>query len=281
MVGLARAALCGMVPAELLLFVLLVSGFALPAPVIAAAEVLLLAVSIVELVAAYRLFRAARMDGADVRMAARHVYARLVPEQVRRIMGFDVKGMVSLVLWGARRQHGVPPGATALSYSKAQTPTMLLFLFAMVAELVAAEVVLRAIGAPVGLRMVVLLIDGYSILIVLAIMAACVTRPHVVSAAEVRVRYGAFFDLRIPRDLIVSVRRVRNMNESGMISMDGEELAIVVSAQTNLVIELAEPVTAVRPLGRRALARSIRLFADDPGTAVAALRPRPDLAVGQ
>ncbi|MBC6457904.1 hypothetical protein [Actinomadura sp. HBU206391] len=207
-------------------------------------------------------------------------YARLVPEPVRRIMGFDLKGMVSLALWIARRRHGVPPGATPVSYSRAQTSTMLVFLFAMVVELVGVEILLRAFGAPVGLRAVFLVIDGYTVLIVLAAIAGCITRPHVVTADEVRIRYGAFFDLRVPRVRIAEIRHIRNFNENGMVKAEDGRLVVAVASQTNLVIELTEPITAVRPLGRRFEARTIRLFADDPGAAFNALRTHPEHVPG-
>ncbi|MFK4042547.1 hypothetical protein ACI2LC_42695 [Nonomuraea wenchangensis] len=274
MVRVARAALFAVLPAELVLAVLLVSGVSLPLPVVAVAEVVVVAVLVLEAVTAYRLFGAARQAGADRWTAVRAAYERLVPEQVRRIVGFDLKGMISLALWVARRRHGVPAGATAVSYSRAQTLTMVIFLGAMVVELVGAEVLLRAFGATAGLRAVVLVADAYAVLIVLAVIAACVTRPHVVSGDEVRIRYGAFFDLRVPRERIARVRHVRNYNESGTVKVDGDRLAVAVASQTNLILELTEPVTAVRPLGSRAEVRTIRLFADDPTAALAVLRPR-------
>ncbi|SEG56273.1 hypothetical protein SAMN04489712_106300 [Thermomonospora echinospora] len=280
MLRVARAALFAMVPAELVLAVLLVSGVPLPHPVVVAVEVGVLAVLVLEAAAGYRLFRAERRAGADRRAALRGAWERLVPEQVRRIVGFDSKGMVSLALWVARRRHGVPPGAVAVSYSRAQTSTMLMFLFAMVVELVGVEIVLRALGVPAGLRAVVFVIDAYTILAVLAVVAACITRPHVVSTDGVRIRYGAFFDLHVPRELIAEVRHVRSYDESGMVKVDGDRLTVAVASQTNLVIELTEPVTAVRPFGRRAQVRTIRFFADDAAPAVNALRPRHEPAPG-
>jgi hypothetical protein len=198
---------------------------------------------------------------------------------VRRVLGFDLKGMVSLALWIARRRHGVARGATAVPYASAQTPVMLVFLGVMVVELVVVDIILRAVHAPAGVRHALFVLDGYTILVVLAMIAAGATRPHVVSADEVRIRYGAFFDLRIPRELIAQVRRVRNYNEKGMVSTGDGWLAVAVTAQTNIVLELTEPVTAVRPLGRRVEAGTIRFFADDPATAIDALRPpQPVLA---
>ncbi|MFD2080801.1 hypothetical protein SAMN05421678_109273 [Actinopolymorpha cephalotaxi] len=199
-----------------------------------------------------------------------------IPVPVRRVMSFDLRGMVSIALWIARRRHGVPTGATAVSYSRAQTPLTALFLFFMVVELVALEVVLRALHAPVVLRSVFLLVDAYAVVAVLAMLAAAITRPHVVSAQEVRVRYGAFFDLRVPRDRIAAVRRAGNHNESGMVTVAGDQLAVAVSSQTNLVLDLTEPVTVVRPLGRQARVRTVRFYADDPVAAHAALRPAAD-----
>ncbi|MFD2355291.1 hypothetical protein ACFSTC_47585 [Nonomuraea ferruginea] len=63
---------------------------------------------------------------------------------LRRIAGFDAKGMASLALWVARRRDGVPPGALAVSYSRAQSATMILLLVMMAVEVVVVEVVLRA-----------------------------------------------------------------------------------------------------------------------------------------
>ncbi|MEV0589853.1 hypothetical protein [Nonomuraea cavernae] len=128
---------------------------------------------------------------------------------------------------------------------------MAIFLFAMIVELVGAEILLRAFGAPVGLRTVILVVDAYTVLIVLAVIAACVTRPHVVSADEVRIRYGAFFDLRVPREQIARVRHVRNYNENGTVKVEDDRLAVAVASQTNLILELTEPITAVHALRSR------------------------------
>jgi hypothetical protein len=190
----------------------------------------------------------------------------------RRVLGFDVAGVVSLVLWVARRRHGVPRGATAVTYARAQTPTMALFLFVMVVELVLADVLLRALDAPESVRVPILLVDAYGVLIGVAATAAGVTRPHVVTHDEVRVRWGAFLDVRLPRDRVVLVRRVRNLDESGHVRVDGDTLVVAVAAQTNVVLDLDEPVTVVRPLGREAEVRRVRFFADDPDLAVRALR---------
>ncbi|WP_125611716.1 hypothetical protein [Actinomadura sp. WAC 06369] len=264
MLRAARGVLFAMVPLELVLLVLVVSGVALPHGVTVAGEAVVLAALVLEGTVAFRLYRGARRDGAGRAAAARHAYRTIVPEQVRRIMAFDKDGLVSLVMFAARRRHGVPAGAVGVSYAKGQTAIQLAFLTAMVIELVGVELLLRAVDAPEALRLVVLVVDLYSILIVLAVIAACVTRPHVVTDGEVRVRYGAFFDLRIPREKIVSVRTVRNYNEAGLVRVSEGRLAVAVASQTNVLVELAEPIVAVRPLGKRVEVRSVRFYADDP-----------------
>ncbi|MBG0831034.1 hypothetical protein HS041_25060 [Planomonospora sp. ID67723] len=274
MLRLARAAMFALLPAELLLAVLLLSGVAVPVPVIVAAEAAVAAVFLLETAVACRLFRAERRGGAGRRSALRATVRRLVPSQVLRIMEFELKGMLALLHWVVRRRHGVPPGATALPYSGGQSMMLLLMLFAMTVETVGAEVLLRALEVPDGLRLAVLVLDVYGIVYGLALGAACVTRPHVVSATELRVRYGVYLDLRIPRELISSVRTARNYNESGTVTVKDGRLGVAVSSRTDVVVELSEPVTVVRPLGRREEVTSVRFFADAPAAALAALQSR-------
>jgi DNA-binding transcriptional MerR regulator len=94
------------------------------------------------------------------------------------------------------------------------------------------------------------------------------------AGGSLRVRYGAFFDLRIPRHLISSVRRARPFDESGMVTVREGRLAVAVSSQTNVVVELTGEVPVTRPLGGRGMATMVCFFADDPAAAVAALERR-------
>jgi len=59
-------------------------------------------------------------------------------------------------------------------------------------------------------------------------------------------------------------------DEQGTIRVDGDVLIVSAIAQTNLVVELAEPLRVVRSLGRIAHVRTIRFFADDPKAALTA-----------
>ncbi|MGI5284412.1 hypothetical protein ACQEVF_13855 [Nonomuraea polychroma] len=189
-----------------------------------------------------------------------------------RVVGFELKGLVSIALWIARRRHGVPVGATALTYAKEQTFMLSLWLFAMAVETVVVDVLLVATGVPDWIRFTVLIGDVYGLLFAVMLAAACVTRPHVITADELRIRYGAYLDVRVPRDLIASVRTSRNDNEGSMISVKDGHLRVAVASRTNVTVELTEPVAFVRPLGRRAEASTISFFADQPEALVAGLR---------
>ncbi|GII76957.1 hypothetical protein Sru01_19390 [Sphaerisporangium rufum] len=275
MLRTARALLFAALPAELLLGVLLLAGVTPPPLVIAAAEAVVAAVLLLEAVVAGRLFRAERRLGASRRQAARATVRRLVPAPVRRIVGFETKGMHSVLLWATRRRDGVPPGATALPYVREQATVMLLLLFAMVVETVAVELILRALEVPDAVRIAVLVVDVYGVFVGLAVVAACATRPHVVTGSELGVRYGAFFDARVPRELISAVRATRRYDETGVVRVTDGRAAVAVSSQTNITVELAAPVTVVRPLGRTVEITAIRFFTDTPDAALAALRPEP------
>ncbi|GIL29725.1 hypothetical protein [Actinocatenispora comari] len=200
-------------------------------------------------------------------------YERVVPRLARRLIAFDAAGTLSLLLWVRRRRHGVPPGVVAVPYVAAQFGLLVTFAVLTAVELVGIELLLRALGAPGPVRAALLVLDGYGVLAVLGILAGCVTRPHVVTADEVRIRYAGLFDLRIPRSLVAQAKRIRRYDEHGMVRIVDGQLSVAVAAQTNVELTLAEPVPATRPLGRVEPVRSVRLYADDPAAALAALAP--------
>jgi hypothetical protein len=200
-----------------------------------------------------------------------------VVQVARRLALFEVKGLVSIALLAVRHRERLPRGAVAAPYAREQTPMMLVMTFFMALETVAVDLLLVSLGVPGVVRLAVLLLDVYGVVFALALIASGVLRPHVVSSEELRVRFGEYLDVRVPRRLISSARSVRGYNEKGMVTVEGGRLGVAVSSRTNVVVELAEPVTIVRPLGRRAEVTVIRFFADDPGALLAALRaPRPE-----
>lgn len=184
----------------------------------------------------------------------------------------EARLMASLWLWAARRTHGVG-GGTAFGYARGQAAMMYGFAFVCAVETVGMSVLLRDWPA---VHAVVLVLDVYTVVFVVALHAASVVRPHVVGADALRVRRAVHVDLRIPRDRIASVRRELRMTHEGA---EGE-LDLAVGAQTTVTVELAEPVSHVTFLGRRHEVRVVRFHAEDPDGLVRTLGAAPLSAGG-
>ncbi|MBB2743839.1 UNVERIFIED_ORG: hypothetical protein FHR35_003675 [Microbispora rosea subsp. rosea] len=166
----------------------------------------------------------------------------------------------------------------AVGYSREQTPTMAAMLFVLVLETVAMDLLLRRFGLPDVPRLVILALDASSALGVLGVMVSCARRPHTVSPDGLRLRYGRLFSLDVPAELIASARIDRRYDEKRLVGVADGELALAVSSQTNIVVELREPIEVPRPrrpwmtaVRSAAAVRRVRFFADDPAAAVRAV----------
>ncbi|MEQ8144132.1 hypothetical protein [Streptomyces sp. OP7] len=167
----------------------------------------------------------------------------------------EARLMASLALWLARRTHGVREG-TVFGYARGEKAMMFGFAFVCVVETVAMSVLLADWPT---VHAVVLFLDVYTVVFVIALYAASVVRPHVVGPDGLRVRRAVHVDLRIPRERIASVRRELRMTHE---SMDGE-LNLAVGSQTTVTVELAEPVAHRSFFGRTRDVRVVRFHADD------------------
>ncbi|MFD5395026.1 hypothetical protein ACFWJW_12465 [Streptomyces sp. NPDC127097] len=188
---------------------------------------------------------------------------------LRRLAAHEGRWLRSLAWWVARRRIGVAPGERALGYAGAQAAIVYGLTFVCVVETAGFGVLLA--GKAV-VHEVMLFVDVYTVLTVLGFQAAAVTRPHVLGAAELRLRDGARREIRIPLERIASVRYdlrfVREQQKDG----GGEVAELAVAGQTSVTVELSEPVVAVRLLGRRETVRTVRFHADEARAAVTAVR---------
>ncbi|MEU0614831.1 hypothetical protein ABZ476_33205 [Streptomyces albogriseolus] len=184
----------------------------------------------------------------------------------------EARLLASLALWLARRTHGTR-GGTAFGYARGEAATMFGFAFVCVVETVAMSALL---GDWPTLHAVVLFLDVYTVVLVVALYAASAVRPHVVGPDGLRVRRAVRVDLRIPRELIASVRRELRMTHE---PADGE-LNLAVGSQTTVTVELAEPVAHRSFLGRTRNVRVVRFHADDADGLVRALAAAPQGSAG-
>ncbi len=169
----------------------------------------------------------------------------------------------SLVLWVARRGHGTG-GGRAFGYARGQGAMTFGLAFVCLVETLTMSVLLRNFPVAHG---IVLFLDVYTMVFVVALHAAHVVRPHVLEPGALRIRRAVHVDLRIPLERIASVRR-----ESRTVHERAEgELDVAVGAQTSLILELAEPVDHLTFLGRRREVRLVRFHADDADAVVRAV----------
>ncbi|MFF7077624.1 hypothetical protein [Streptomyces lavendulae] len=269
----ARIAAAAVIPGELLLAVCPAAGVRLPGWLPPAVELLVCAVLLLQAWVLRSLYAAARARGLTPREARRAAVRAAVPESVRRLLLHELRAIASLGRWTVRRTHGVRPGDLAAAYTGPQTAMMYGLLFVSVIETVGLAVL---IPWP-AVHRVLLVLDVYGVLLVLALHAACVTRPHVVRPdGSLRIRYGALFDLAVPPDAVASVRVERRYPEGRLVTLSEDGvLDLIVGGQTTVTLELNRPLEFRRPLGARASARTIRFHADDPRALVGALRRLP------
>lgn len=179
------------------------------------------------------------------------------------VVRHELRLLASLALWVARRTHGTA-GGQAFGYARGQGAVMAGFAFVCLVETLTMSVLLR--GLPV-LHRVMLVLDVYTVVFVVALHAASVVRPHVLDAAGLRVRRAVHVDLRIPLERIAAVRReLRTVHERS----EGE-LDLPVGSQTTVTLELTAPVAHHTFFGRRREVRVVRFHADDAGRVVRAI----------
>ncbi|UNO42380.1 hypothetical protein [Streptomyces sp. MST-110588] len=178
----------------------------------------------------------------------------------RRLLAHEGRWLASLALWLVRRRHGVGEGDHAIRYAGTQAVLLYGMTFVCVVETVGMAVLLAEM--PV-VHLVMLVLDVYTVLMVLGVHAAAVTRPHVLTADGLRIRQGARMDLWIPLERIASVRYDLRFSKDGRGAAGEGVLELAVAGQTSVTVELAEPVVAVRLLGQEEEVRTVRFHADD------------------
>ncbi|MEU6555487.1 hypothetical protein ABZ915_35340 [Streptomyces sp. NPDC046915] len=198
------------------------------------------------------------------------------PAAVLRFLAHERRVMESLIRWVARRPHGVDGADAVFTHGRDQALTMYGFAFACVVETVAVSCLLSDRPA---VHLAFLVVDVYTVLFVLGLHAASVTRPHVLAEGTLRVRQAAGVDIRVPLGQIASVRRETRFTHA---KKDGE-LNLPIGSQTSVTLELTTPVDAPTFFGAPRPVTVIRLHADDPKAlhdAVAQARTAPVPARG-
>ncbi|MCX4909176.1 hypothetical protein [Streptomyces sp. NBC_00878] len=187
-----------------------------------------------------------------------------VVRAARRLVAHEVRLLASIGRWVARRPHGVERGH-AFAYGRGQGAMMFGFGFVSVLESVCMAVLLRNHPA---VHRVVFMLDVYTLLLIVGMHAASVTRPHVLDDTVLRIRRAAHIDLRVPLAAIASVRRELVTTHE---KRDGR-LDLAIGAQTTITLELSTLVRHFTFLGRPKDVHLIRFHADEPEALVREIR---------
>ncbi|WP_327716773.1 hypothetical protein OG381_15995 [Streptomyces sp. NBC_00490] len=175
----------------------------------------------------------------------------------------ELRLFVSLALWMARRTHQARHGR-AFGYARGEGLLMFGLAFVCVIESVTMSVLLRDLPA---VHTPVLVLDVYTVVLVVGMHAANVVRPHVLDADSLRIRRAAHVDLRIPLHHITGVRRELRASHQ---RTEGE-LDLAMGARTTVTLELAQPIRHFTFLGRPKQIHLVRFHADEPGELVRAV----------
>jgi len=142
-----------------------------------------------------------------------------------------------------------------------------MFGFGFVCVLESARMAVLLRNHPVAHRVVPAL-DVYTLLLVVGLHAASVTRPHVLDGTSLRIRRSAQVDLCVPLASIVSVRRELVTTHE----RSGGRLDLAVAARTTVTLELSAPVRHLTLLGHPREVWLIRFHADEPDALADAAR---------
>jgi hypothetical protein len=180
---------------------------------------------------------------------------------------FEARNLASVWLLIRGKRDGVGTAAP-VPYAGADKSMIFVFLGVFVVE----TALLWLLDFGLVIDLVLLVLGLYSALLVFGLHASAVTRPHVISPTEVRIRAGARLDVRIPRDNVVRLRHRREAHPPGQTKtfQDNALLCFNGAYETNLVVELASPITVTTMFGNHHTVDVIKCHADDPRAAVRA-----------
>jgi hypothetical protein len=192
---------------------------------------------------------------------------------VRRLVAAEFRLYRTVGPWLLRRTDG-PAGATRFSYACVLRPVLWTFIGVSAVEVVAFHLL---IPWP-GVRLALDVLGVWGLFWMVSLTASLSTRPHLLEAEGLRIRYGVGTDVLVPWEAVAAVaERRRSREKSRAVQLDrqpaGSVLHVVVASQTTVDVTLRRPVEVDLPAGRETVV-AVRLHADDGRGLVRAVRER-------
>jgi hypothetical protein len=247
------------------------TGFQLPVtllPVLVGLEVLLAAIVLARLAGAARTARRQRTPGDPWEVTLEATISNLAPGPIGGLVVSEARIFVTFGRWLGMRLFHRP--ATGYSYHRDLILIGWAMLFALSAP---AEMILLHLLIPwAPVRWVLLALEIYGLLWLLAIGVSFGTLRHQIDGRSVRLRLGLLADIHLSRSTITRVTSdVRRTERSLGLEVEDETATLAVNGKTNLVMEVASPVRVRRLFGLSEPVRVIRFHADEPAAFMAAL----------
>jgi hypothetical protein len=180
----------------------------------------------------------------------------------------------SLFLLVTRRVAGAGPGVQSFTYARQVSPILLAFVFVSAVELPVVHLLI-----PWDLvRLVVLVLSVWGLLWMIGMWASLRVFPHQVDDAELRIRYGARTEVRVPWQAVESVRARRGrVDAQQQVHVepgdDGAVVSLPVMKQTRVEVGLRDDAVLELPGGPERVTL-VQFYADDAPGVVGAVRER-------
>lgn len=167
-----------------------------------------------------------------------------VPRLAGALLRHELRLLRAILLAAARRDDGVRPGDVAVRpVSDLGTGMLLVALTAV--EVVAVEL----LPLPGPVTVVLRLVGMWGLVVLVGLLAAAVTRPHVVRPEGLLVRQGGILELDLPWHVVERIER-RTRRDASSWEVAGGHLRLPVQGETTVDVLLREPVTVRLPLSR-------------------------------
>ena len=170
--------------------------------------------------------------------------------------------------WWTATPAGRPGAAVFSNHRESGFPAFIAMAGAVLAVETAA-VHLLALHWSATLAYWLLYLDAYALVFCVAYAHAVRLRPTLVTAEDVRVRVGFFWQLAVPCAELVAIEAIREAPAAGadLLNLGGP-----LFATPNLLLTFAGPVTVAGLYGSRRTARRMALYLDQPQQFIAAVR---------
>jgi len=264
----ARWALPIVVVIEIVLVLSGVMDVTTAAVVVVALELTVAALVVSQVFALRSVVKQARSEGRSVYKVITSSLDEVMPSFAARLIRNDLSTFRALYL-AIRRRKDIATGAVPIEYSAQLKPKFWVFFALFPAEIVAVHFITP--WAPV--QAILFIVGVISAVWFAGLVATLYVYPHSVDERELRLRWATFQDHTVPSEKIGTVRRIKKSWDLGLRgNVVDDVLVMETENETNLLIELTNPVSIdMGRRGRRSVC-TVALWADDPAAAVAAIR---------